>query len=1235
MQRNYLRGLLVCLIPCLVAAVFAARPEKYRLGIDLAGGTILVYEVNLERTKLRKEQLGEETGQRRRASASTSGLSGDEMNQLASQIKKRIDPNDIRNVTVRPLGDNRIEIILPTSGAAGFGKTNLSTEDIEEVKRRISQMGVLEFRILANGVDDSEGINTARDAMSKKSADDLVALARQGLPPASPEEKFNVDVDARGVVKDVRYIWAELGPEERETLGLNNANANSSPMTLWGALAEKRKNADVDREQVVMVAGRQVTNDATQCTMVLFSRDCVNKDELARENAERERLQREGGKSPEEIEKIVDPKKYEYFILTRVSPEDKAHEGQGADSLRVSGDITLTASSGQDRNFNPAVDFVFNGAGASLFGKITRRNSPSKNGFERALAILLDERVVSAPNLKSEITSHGQITGKFDSKYVNRLVLILRSGALSAELREKPVSENTIGPTLGADTIRRGVTAVSLAFVAILVFMLFYYRFAGMVACLALFANLLMTIGFMVAVNAAFTLPGLAGLVLTLGMAVDANVLIYERLREERNKGANLITAIRNGYDRAFPTIIDTHLTSIFTAIVLYTLGNDNLKGFAISLTVGLVISLFTSLYMTRLIFDFWQHRKWLTELKMLRLFEKPNFKPMNYRYIFFAITGALTVLGLALFLYRGDASLNVDFRGGTVFAGRLKDNEERALTTTPDGKLGFRELLGEHNQATRLNAEKAAWENPPSSGSAATVNTFVYTITYDDHTSTTVTLSQKPDGNTYEEMAQNVFARAAVLPDVSVEQMFLSTDPSFNDGKSRYFTIRTTEKQPELVQASLDRLLRNQEGKSILYGAVMTLPETRIKGADGKEIPAPAFSKWYKLTQQSANELIAAKMPENVLDAIKPLRDRDYTLPALTEAVAQVLAAENLRLPENEQKPYQAQIVKSAVPQTVEAIELSFSKPTSRSFLQKLLDREFRTALRQDLGIEQFVLIGEGVPDNDGRFLKMKLDVAGNTDFDQVGSATPDVAKKNQQLEVLQRILTSSVNAFNATPEPERLEVFDSQLARETRMKALFAILASWLAILLYLWFRFLNWTFGAAAVICLIHDLCFTLGAIAVCHYLHLIPGFDWLGIQDFKIDLAAVAALLTLVGYSVSDTIVVFDRIREVRGKNPKLTKEMINDSVNQTLSRTILTATTVFLVSFVLYAFGGEGVHLFAFVMVMGVLVGTYSSVFVAAPLLLIFGEGHEDTSYGSFQQQPSTSAEQATQEVVEG
>jgi SecD/SecF fusion protein len=171
-----------------------------------------------------------------------------------------------------------------------------------------------------------------------------------------------------------------------------------------------------------------------------------------------------------------------------------------------------------------------------------------------------------------------------------------------------------------------------------------------------------------------------------------------------------------------------------------------------------------------------------------------------------------------------------------------------------------------------------------------------------------------------------------------------------------------------------------------------------------------------------------------------------------------------------------------------------------------------------------------------------------------------------------------------------------------------MYAILASWAAILLYLWFRFGSWTFGAATVLCLIHDLFFTLGFIAAAHYIHGTWIGNLLGISDFKIDLPAIAALLTLVGYSVNDTIVVFDRIREVRGKNPLLTPAMINDGVNQTLTRTILASMTVWLVVIVLYAFGGEGVHLFAFVMIVGVIVGTYSSIYIASPLLLIFGEG---------------------------
>src|SRR5205085_530742 len=194
------------------------------------------------------------------------------------------------------------------------------------------------------------------------------------------------------------------------------------------------------------------------------------------------------------------------------------------------------------------------------------------------------------------------------------------------------------------------------------------------------------------------------------------------------------------------------------------------------------------------------------------------------------------------------------------------------------------------------------------------------------------------------------------------------------------------------------------------------------------------------------------------------------------------------------------------------------------------------------------------------------------------------------EQLQKVAASLERTKVEFRDRPQPDRLENFDSQLAAETRLRAMYAIIASWGAILVYLWFRFGSWTFGLAAVLCLVHDLCFTLGAIALAHYIHYIPYVgQWLLIEDFKLDLPAVAALLTLAGYSTNDTIVVFDRIKEVRGKNPDLTPKMLNDSVNQTLSRTVLASFATWLVVFVLYVFGGASIRLFAYVMVVGVIV----------------------------------------------
>jgi SecD/SecF fusion protein len=645
-----------------------------------------------------------------------------------------------------------------------------------------------------------------------------------------------------------------------------------------------------------------------------------------------------------------------------------------------------------------------------------------------------------------------------------------------------------MGATLGADTIRKGTWSVVAAFAAVLIFMLFYYRFAGLVASVALLANLLLTIAFMVFVNATYTLPGLAGLVLTLGMAVDANVLIYERLREERERGASLTLALRNGYDRAFPTILDTHLTSIFTAIVLYAFGNDQLKGFGVSLTAGLVISLFTSLYMTRLMFDLWQARGWLRKLSMYQ--GLTNFLHRNYidfmriRYYWFTATVALTVLGLGLFLVRGPACLNIDFVGGTAYGGRLLqpvDIETLRAKVVPKW------------QETHLAIQDVKADNAEGT---------LFSITFAGGKPQSVPFRNPVPGANEQERIANVRIRAKELPDVSVIQTFVKGDDNSEANKSRFFTIRSTEKEPDLVQVMVDRLL--------------------------------------------------------VDDAGTPMQET-VTLDKVDLGKSQAT--------------------------------LHFSRPASPGYLRLLLGQAFKAQ-----GFESapsFDLQGEG-QEEEGHYKTMLLDVSGS-----------DLAWAK-----LTPVLQNVKQSLEARPLPERLENFDAQLASETSRAAMYAILASWAVIALFLWFRFGNWTFGMATVLCLIHDLCFTLGCIAVCHYIVAwAPGFATaVGIEDFKIDLTAVAALLTLIGYSVSDTIVVFDRIREVRGKNPLLTPQMINDSVNQTLSRTLLASLTVFLVVLVQYIAGGEGVHLFAFVMVVGVIVGTYSSIYIASPLLLIFGEG---------------------------
>ena len=244
----------------------------------------------------------------------------------------------------------------------------------------------------------------------------------------------------------------------------------------------------------------------------------------------------------------------------------------------------------------PTVGFSLTPDGGRKFGDLTGAN------VKRRLAIVLDNKVVSAPVINSKIEDQGVIEGSFTTQQAADLALVLRSGSLPASLTT--LEERTVGPSLGRDSIHQGVTASLIGFIALILAVVVYYRGAGINAVLALMLNLVIILGMMAIFKATLTLPGIAGIILTLGMAVDSNVLVFERIREELRDGKTVRAAIENGFSRAFGTIIDTHMTTIISALFLFQFGTGPIKGFAVTLLIGLFASVFTAFFVSRVIFD-------------------------------------------------------------------------------------------------------------------------------------------------------------------------------------------------------------------------------------------------------------------------------------------------------------------------------------------------------------------------------------------------------------------------------------------------------------------------------------------------------------------------------------------------------------------------------------------------------------------------------------------------------
>ena len=502
--------------------------DALRLGIDLAGGSDLIFQVDTEKAQQEEKKITPQVMQR-----------------LIGAVTRRLDPAAQEQITVRQVGSDRIEVIIP--GA--------DREIVEQKKKQMTRLGTLEFAILANN-------RKHRDIIRQAQASPDPVLRRDGQVVAA---------------------WREVG---------------------WSEVNKVRTQ-------------KPVFGDS-------------------------ETLQREVERNGQKVREL----------LVVYEPPKR----------RVTGQYLTRAYQTVDRSGGICVGFSFNSTGAALFGRLTRENAPSADGFHSRLSILLDEQIQSAPGINEPIEGgSGIIEGRFTAAEVNELINVLNAGALEVPLITEPISELTISPTLGLDVQQKGMTAIFLSSILVYIFMLIYYRFSGLVADICVTLNLLLLFGSMAVIDSAFTLPGLAGIALTIGIAVDSNVLIYERMREELEKGSSLRMAIKNGFDRAFSAIIDSNVTTLISAVILYMIGTDQIRGFAVTLFIGIVASLFTVLYFGRLMFEIAERKRWITKLKMMKLMGHTDIDFIGkQKYCWFG-SAVIIIGGLACFFYRGGDNYDVD----------------------------------------------------------------------------------------------------------------------------------------------------------------------------------------------------------------------------------------------------------------------------------------------------------------------------------------------------------------------------------------------------------------------------------------------------------------------------------------------------------------------------------------------------------------------------------------------
>ncbi|MEN8127800.1 MAG: protein translocase subunit SecD [Planctomycetota bacterium] len=1212
MDKNLIwKSLLIVVIVGLIGVNMFPLEEKLKGGQDLVGGTSMIYEID------------------------TTGLKASERKGLAQNmipiLLKRIDPTHVANIVMRPQGDSRIEIQLPLASLETRNKRQayenallkLEAENINLLKIRQSlalspddrtaafetYAGDSEERreiltALAEAYDQRKQAQTQRDSLADEMDSVKLAMDAAGLEfdalkynintwagQEKDKQKESIETYVKNNISEDAVVEDELSKKQLRAVRLINEYLELYnrwvPVTddltkpeeglnaKWDAaikdLTQLNLNIDLVREVLelpVKSTARQEKLDGfkkkfpTRTALInaavaaydeyrvvggrlddpedvkrmlkgsgvldfriLPTTEDGNAAELQAKVAE---LEEKGPKAASHGRyiwcEIEDPTTFNtpgiigafgeetYILCSDQMNEKMLHDGDKKWKLKK-------AYPTQDNQGRRAIGFTFDDVAANKFFNVT------SNNIGKPLCILLDNQAISAPNIESAIRSSGIITGSYTQTEISDMVNKLNAGSFPARLSEVPISEKTISATIGKDNRKAGIEAGLYGMAAVVVFMLLYYLLSGAIADVALLLNILLVLGTMALLQATFTLPGIAGLILTIGMSVDANVLIFERIREEQNRGSTLKSAIANGYSRAFRTIFDANITTFGVAAILYMAASEEVKGFAIVLMLGIASSMFTSLFVTRVLFD------WLTSSRLLtnklpmpwEIAKDSKINWMALRPMFLLISGVLIIGGLTIFFTRdntetskydiefiGGTSVEIEFNSGSPYENNItKVRDDIKLSPVKVYEVGdtgrkFEISTTLTNKTTALLAFNAAGNTPETilemiskaSEESGQILSNLNVVPVEGYTFAVST--SRVNASLVEEVLTAAVGEAAVVSDVQVQEVVSNA-----------------------VRESFEGFLAIRENLGLTV-----VSEEQIK-VDSEEAALLAdYLGGVKLTCELEREIEAADLEGRLRDLrFKPdMQDLEW---------------------------YRHQILKS-----------DLTRPEA------------------DEKLAGFIYVSAH-PE------------AGYRDLDT--TEWKNFVKNEKEKLTGAATLETSLS---------RVTQIDPSIGSQAKQRALVAIVLSLIAIVGYIWVRFGTARYGFAAIAALVHDVCITLGIVTACTYVAGTSLGNALGIQDFKINLEMVAAFLTIIGYSLNDTIVVFDRIRENRGKLSILTPEMISKSINQTLSRTLLTSFTTFLVVLVMYIWGGTGLRGFTFALLVGIVVGTYSSIAIAAPILLL-------------------------------